>query len=99
MISASGSAEESIVTTIRYGSKKFREILPVLTAKVFSLRTRGKKVFRLVSEVLFSMVVRPGQWKGRWQLTQSELIQIYSVDWTDIYTTHNSEHRTEPVSH
>ena len=30
---------------------------------------------------------------------QSQLIQIYSVDWTDIYDTHNIEHRTEPVSH
>ena len=31
--------------------------------------------------------------------TQSQLIQIYSVDWTDVYDTHNIEHRTEPVSH
>ena len=30
---------------------------------------------------------------------QSQLIQIYSVDWTDVYDTHNIEHRTEPVSH
>ena len=29
----------------------------------------------------------------------SQLIQIYSVDWTDIFDTHNIEHRTEPVSH
>ena len=27
------------------------------------------------------------------------LIQIFSVDWTDVYDTHNIEHRTEPVSH
>ena len=27
---------------------------------------------------------------------ESILIQIYSVDWTDGYDTHNSEHRTEP---
>ena len=26
-------------------------------------------------------------------------IQIYSVDWTDVYDTHNIEQRTEPVSH
>ena len=37
--------------------------------------------------------------QGRWQPTQSQLIQIYSVDWTDVYDTHNSEHWTEPVSH
>ena len=28
-----------------------------------------------------------------------QLIQIYSVDWTDVYDTYNIEHRTEPVSH
>ena len=28
--------------------------------------------------------------------TQSQLIQIYSVDWTGVYDTHNIEHRTEP---
>ena len=37
--------------------------------------------------------------QGRWQPTQSQLIQIYSVDWTDVYDTHNIEHRTEPVRH
>ena len=37
--------------------------------------------------------------QGRWHPTQSQLIQIYSVDWTDAYNTHNNEHRTEPVSH
>ena len=30
---------------------------------------------------------------------QSQLIQIYNLDWTDIYDTHNIEHRTEPFSH
>ena len=30
---------------------------------------------------------------------ESILIQIYSVDWTDVYDTHNSEQRTEPISH
>ena len=37
--------------------------------------------------------------QGREQPTQSQLIQIYSVDWTDVYDTYNIEHRTEPVSH
>ena len=37
--------------------------------------------------------------QGRQQPTQSQLIQIYSVDWTDVYDTYNIEHRTEPVSH
>ena len=33
------------------------------------------------------------------QPTQSQLFQIYSVDWTDVYDTYTIEHRTEPVSH
>ena len=37
--------------------------------------------------------------QGRWQPTHSQLIQIYSMDWTDVYDTHNIEHITEPVSH
>ena len=35
--------------------------------------------------------------QGRWQPTRSQLIQIYSVDWTAVYETHNIEHRTEPA--
>ena len=31
------------------------------------------------------------------QPTQSQLILIYSMDWTDVYDTHNIEHRTESV--
>ena len=37
--------------------------------------------------------------QGRSQPTQSKLIQICSVDWTDVYDKHNIEHRPEPVSH
>ena len=42
MVSACGSVEGSIVVRIRYGWKKFRELLPVLYPKVFSLCTKGK---------------------------------------------------------
>ena len=35
----------------------------------------------------------------RRQHTQRQLIKIYSVDWTDVYDTHNIEHGTEPVCH
>ena len=30
---------------------------------------------------------------------RSRLIQIYSVDWKDVYDTYNIEHRTESISH
>ena len=36
---------------------------------------------------------------GKITRTQSQLIQIYSVDWTDVYDTYNIEHGTEPVIH
>ena len=51
--------------------------------------------YHFVSFILFFMRFCP----GRWQPTQSQLIQIYSVAWTDVYDTHNIEHRTEPGSH
>ena len=37
--------------------------------------------------------------QGRWQPTQSQLIQVCIVNWADIYDTHKIEHRTEPDSH
>ncbi len=42
MISAGGGAEESSIARIRSGWKKFRELLPVLTSRNFSLCTKGK---------------------------------------------------------
>ena len=39
--------------------KKFRELLPLLTSRVLSLRTKGR-VLMLVLEALFFMVVRLG---------------------------------------
>ena len=42
MISSAGSVEESIVARIRCDWMKFRELLPLLTSKVFSLCTKGK---------------------------------------------------------
>jgi hypothetical protein len=42
MISAGGGAEESCIARIRCGWKKFRELLPLLTSRVLSLRTKGR---------------------------------------------------------
>ena len=41
-ISAAGGVGESIVARIRCGQKKFRELLPSLPSKVFSLRMKSK---------------------------------------------------------
>ena len=42
MISAGGVARESSVARIRSGWKKFRELLPLLTSRVFSLHMKGR---------------------------------------------------------
>ena len=42
IINVAGGVEESIVARIKFGWKKFREPLPLLTSKVLSLCTKGK---------------------------------------------------------
>ena len=44
---------------------------------------------------------QPEKWHEFWDsfFLYIQLIKIYSMDWTDVYDTHNIEHRTEPVSH
>ena len=56
------------------------------------------QVLTLATGVLGEKCIFVQGWQPS-QPTQSQLIQIYSVDWTDVYDTHNIEHRTEPVSH
>ena len=51
-ISAAGGAGESVVTRIRCGWGKFRELLPVLTSKRFSLRRRGNLYAACVQSVI-----------------------------------------------
>ena len=63
MYSASGGAEESCIARIRCGWKKFRELLPLLTFRVLSLRTKGRVFDACVLFALFFMVVRLGQLK------------------------------------
>ena len=59
----------------------------------------SKKIFKINCFLIFLKNFLCIFVQGRWQPTQSQLIQIYSMDWTDIYDTHNIEHRTEPVCH
>ena len=42
MISGGGGTEESCIARISCGWKKFRELLPLLTSRVLSLRTKGR---------------------------------------------------------
>ena len=41
MLSAGGGAEASSITQVRIGWKKFRELLPLLTSRVFSHKMKG----------------------------------------------------------
>ena len=72
----------------------FLFILPWRFQKLSHIATRNVNLI-FVGWVSFLCIFD----QGGWQPTQSQLIQIYSVDCTDVYDTHNIEHRTEPVSH
>ena len=41
MLDAGGGAESSIITRVRSGRKRFRELLPLFTTKATSLKVRG----------------------------------------------------------
>ena len=70
--------------------KKYKRIVHIFTAHF-----RPQVLGQMASNFFFIYTFV----QGRWQPTQSQLIQIYSVDWTDVYDTHNIEHRTEPFNH
>ena len=41
-ISSTGGVEEAVIARIRLGWKKFRDLLPVLTGRGFSLQAKGR---------------------------------------------------------
>ena len=52
MLDAGGGAESSTVTKVRSGWKKFRELLPLLTTKVISLKVKGELYAACVRSVM-----------------------------------------------
>ena len=42
MTSANGGAKESLIASTRSGGKTFRDLLPVLNCRGFSLRSKGR---------------------------------------------------------
>ena len=62
MLDAGGGTESSTVTRVRSGWKKFREILPLLTTKVISLKVNGSCMQHALVVSCF-MVVRLGRSK------------------------------------
>ena len=73
MISAGGGAGESLVSRIRSGWKKFRELLPLLTSRGFSLRTKGH-----VFEACVRSVVLYGS--ETWPLKEDDLARLEQND-------------------
>ena len=69
MLSARGGAEASTITRIRSGWKKFRELLPLLTGRVFSHKTKGR---------LYSACVRSVMLYGSetWPLKEDDINRI-----------------------
>ena len=73
MISAEGGAEESIATRIRCGWKKFRELLPLLTTKGFSLRSKGA----FYQACIRSVIVYGGE---TWAVREEDLSRLERND-------------------
>ena len=79
MISAGGGAEASLVSQVRSGWKKFRELLPLLTSRVFSLKMKGQ---------LYAACVRSAMVYGSetWAVKEDDMHRIdhaemYMVCW------------------
>ena len=72
-ISAGGGAGESVVTRIRCGWGKFRELLPVLTSKRFSLCRKGR---------LFGACVRTVILHGceTWAVKEEDMMRLERAD-------------------
>jgi len=51
-ISSTGGAEEAVIARIRLGWKKFRDLLPVLTGRGFSLQAKGRMYQACVRSVM-----------------------------------------------
>lgn len=73
MLSAGGGAEASSIARIRSGWKKFRELLPLLTSRVFSHKVKGR---------LYTACVRSVMLYGSetWPLKESDINRIARTD-------------------
>ena len=61
MIGQDGGCSDAVNTRVRSAWKKFRELLPILTNRSFSLNCRGDTPTRPASAVSSYMVLRRGQ--------------------------------------
>ena len=80
MISPAGGVDETIVARIRNGYKKFRELLPQLTSKLFSLHTKGnifQSCIRIV--VLYCSEVCAVKEEGLAKLERNDMMMVLWV--------------------
>ena len=73
MLSTGGGAEASSVTRTRCAWKKFRELLPVLSSRTFSLKKKG---------TFYQACVRPVLLYGSetWPVKEEELVRLHHTE-------------------
>ena len=94
MLSAGGGCELSITTRVKTARKKFKELLPVLSSRHLSFKTRGRVYSSFGSGVQCSIPVRLGPWQSRTFNTYSGM----TGQWSD--RSAMSSHKTLlPLGH
>ena len=73
MFSSYGGVEEAVVARVRSGWKKFRELLPVLTTRGFSLRSKGRMYQACVRSVMLYA-------SETWALREEDLVRLERND-------------------
>ena len=59
MLSVGSEVEANYITHVRKGWEKFRELLPLLTSRVFSYKREGRSI-KHVLKVLYHIAVKHG---------------------------------------
>ena len=87
MLSASGGAEASSVTRIRCAWKKFRELLPILSSRTFSL----KKI-----SSFYQAYVRPVLLFGSetWPVKEEDMVRLHRTEMSMLRWSHMPHLRT-----
>ena len=73
MLSAGGGCEMAVTTRVKTAWKKFRELLPVLTSRHLSYKTRGHVYSSCVRSAMLHA-------SGTWPLTKTNLQRLQRID-------------------
>ena len=73
MVSAAGGSEASSITRTRSAWKKFRELLPLLTSRTFSLKKKGE---------LYEACIRSVMLYGSetWPAKEEDIVRLHRTD-------------------